>query len=347
MAAPGGLRARGEALLQRLWWQPRTAPLAWALAPLAWLHAALAACSRALWRSGLRRPVRAPRPVVVVGNLVVGGAGKTPTVVAVVQALRRAGLSPGVVSRGHGRHSGRVAEVGAGSTAAEVGDEPLVIARRCGVPVVVGRRRADAARALCEAHPEVDVIVADDGLQHPALARDVEVVVFDGRGIGNGWLLPAGPLRERPAAALGRLVLYNAPAPSTPVPGAVATRRLGPAVPLGSWLQGHEAGAVPLDRLAGRPAWAAAGIAEPERFFGMLEAAGLSIRRLPLPDHHDYPTLPWPDAAEDVLVTEKDAVKLAGRPVGAARVWVVGLDLALPEDFVRELLRRLRAARAS
>ena len=346
MAVPGGGAARLEALLRQHWWRERVTWLALALTPLSLVFALLAALSRATWRTGLRQPGRAPAPVVVVGNLVVGGAGKTPTVVAVVRMLQAAGRTPGVVSRGHGRRAAGVVEVGASTRAEDVGDEPLLIARRAGVPVVVGRRRVDAARALCTAHPEVDVVVADDGLQHHALARDVEVVVFDGRGVGNGRLLPAGPLREPLAAARGRLVLYNAAGRSTPVPGAVAERRLGSAVPLASWAAGHEAGALPLASLRGRPLLAAAGIAEPERFFRMLEAEGLAIERLPLPDHHDYRTLPWPAGTADVLVTEKDAVKLAPSAVGATRVWVVGLDLALPDDFVCELLTRLGSARA-
>ena len=333
--------ARLEAMLQRHWWRTQTTWLALTLLPLAGLYALLAASSRALWRSGLRRPQRAPVPVVVIGNLVAGGAGKTPTVVVAVRALQQAGRQPGVISRGHGRRARGVLAVQPESDPGEAGDEPVLIARRCRVPVVVGRRRFDAARALCAAHPEVDVIVSDDGLQHHALARDAEVVVFDARGIGNGWLLPAGPLREPLGAARGRLVLYNASAPSTPLPGALALRRLETAVSLASWVGGSGQQGVPLSALRGRRLVAAAGIAEPERFFRMLEAEGLEIERLPLPDHHAYATLPWPANTREVVVTEKDAVKLDPLRMGQTRVWVVGLDLALPEDFVRQLLARL------
>lgn len=338
-AAPGAA-ARAEALLARHWWRPALTWLTALLLPLSWLYGALAAHAA---RSAGRQAQRAPRPVVVVGNLVAGGAGKTPTVIALVQALQRAGRRPAVISRGHGRRGDGVHEVDPADSAAGVGDEPLLIRRRSGVPVFVGRARVAAAAALCRAHPEVDVIVADDGLQHAALARDVELVVFDERGVGNGRLLPAGPLREPLPAAwpAARLVLYNAAAPSTPVPGPVAQRRLGPAWPLAAWHRGEAAAALPLASLRGRPLLAVAGIASPARFFGMLEAEGLAITRLPLPDHHAFDTLPWPAGTPEVVVTEKDAVKLDPAAAGATRVWVVGLDFALPDGLVAEVLRRL------
>jgi tetraacyldisaccharide 4'-kinase len=330
----GAARARAEALVQRLWWRARPSAASRALQPLAWLYGALAAREQRV-----TLPQRAPVAVVVVGNLVAGGAGKTPTVIALVQALRAAGRRPGVVSRGHGRTGdGDVAEVDPErSSAVEVGDEPLLIARRSGVPVWVGRTRLLAAQALCNAHPAVDVIVADDGLQHHALARDVEIVVFDERGVGNGLLLPAGPLREPLAQPwpAERLVLYNAPRPSLPLAGWVAERALTQVLPLGGGT------AQPLASLRGHRLVAAAGIAAPERFFDMLEAAGLTIERLPLPDHHDYATLPWPAATPEVIVTEKDAVKLAGRGSGGTRVWVAPLDFRLPAPFVAAVLQRL------
>lgn len=333
-----GAAARAEALLARHWWRPRLTPLTAALLPLSWLYGALARRAKAR-----ARPRRAPRPLVVVGNLVAGGAGKTPTVIALVQALQRAGRRPGVISRGHGRRDDGVHAVEATDAPADAGDEPLLIRRRTGVPVFVGRDRVAAAETLCAAHPQVDVLVADDGLQHHALARDAELVVFDERGTGNGRLLPAGPLREAmptpwPAQ---RLVLYNASAPSTPAAGVLATRRLGDALPLADWHAGRAAAAQPLAVLRGRLLVAAAGIASPERFFGMLEAAGLTIRRLPLPDHHAFDTLPWPAGSADVVVTEKDAVKLDPSRTGTTRVWVVALDFALPDDLVAALLRRL------
>jgi tetraacyldisaccharide 4'-kinase len=332
-----------EALLARHWWQPRSTLLTQALKPLSWLYAALSAGARVPYRVGWRRPRRAPVPLVVVGNLIAGGAGKTPTVMAVIELLRAAGHRPGMVSRGYGRRGDEVMEVQADSDPLRVGDEPLLVRRRCQVPVWVGRQRVGAARALCSAHPEVDVLVSDDGLQHLDLARDAEVIVFDERGAGNGLLLPAGPLRERlgarpPPAAL---VLYNATAPTTPWPGAIATRRLGAARPLDAWHAGRADQDRVLSELRGRPLLAVAGVASPERFFAMLEAQGLTIERLPLPDHHDFSILPWPPGTPDVITTEKDAVKLPAHPPGPTRVWVVGLDFRVPEAFATALLQRL------
>ncbi len=345
----------------------RRGPTAWLLRPLAWLYGAVLAWRRAAYRSGRKRAVRVARPVVIVGNLIVGGAGKTPTVLAVVAALRGAGWQPGIVSRGYGRRDDAVREVTAASTAAEVGDEPLLLARRAGVPVIVGRDRPAAAAALIARHPAVDVIVADDGLQHLALARDVEVVVFDERGAGNGWLLPAGPLREllppgpAPAAAPeagssssaqrghelqpARIVLYNAPGPTTAMPGFVGRRRLTGAVALADWWAGQPADRASLTALAGRRVLAAAGMAQPDRFFAMLRAEGLEVEPLPLPDHHDFARLPWPPGTATVLVTEKDAVKLSPASVGETAVWVVTLDFEPEPAFADRLLACLGHAR--
>ena len=344
MAAGAPLRARLEAWLQRHWWRSSVSLPMQLLRPLSWLLGMLLAVRRAT-RATRGAPAALPVPVVVVGNLIVGGAGKTPTVLAVVQALQAAGWRPGIVSRGHGRSADGVHAVQQGSTAAAVGDEPLLLRRRSGVPVWVGRRRADAARALLAAEPAVDVIVSDDGLQHHALPRAVELIVFDERGAGNGLLLPAGPLREPLPAALQpqQLLLYNAARPSTALPGALAARRLGSAVPLADWHAGRATGATALAALRGRPLLAAAGIAAPQRFFAMLEAAGLQLQPPPLalPDHHDFTSLPWPAGTPDVVVTEKDATKLLPARAGTSRIWVVGLDFALPDDVLQPLLRRL------
>ncbi len=343
------LAARTEALLARHWWQPRRSWLARLLMPLATLYALL------LRRWQRRQPPAPPTPVpvVVVGNLVVGGAGKTPVVMALVQALREAGWHPGVISRGYGRDettgTQSPLEVSASSDPAQVGDEPLLIRRRTGVPVVVARMRLAAARALCQQHPEVDVLVADDGLQHRALARAAEVLVFDERGIGNGLLLPAGPLREPLPAALSpqMRVLFSGATAAPLQPATRVHRRLGGAVPLAAWWRGDGSQARPLQQLRGRPLWALAGLASPEKFFAMLEDEGLAFERLPQPDHARYgggAPWPWPAEATDVITTEKDAVKLPPDALGAVRVWVVGLDLALPAAWVAELSRLLRGA---
>ncbi len=334
------LAGRIEALLARHWWRPAPTALALALQPLAVLYGALAA------RQGcVATAPRLPVPVIVVGNFIAGGAGKTPTVIALVAALRAAGRRPGVISRGHGRRDGGLRVVTSDADAVRVGDEPLLIRRRTGVPVWVGRDRHTAALALCRAHPEVDVLVADDGLQHRGLARDVELVVFDERGVGNGLLLPAGPLREPlPIAASPRMrVLYTGARESTRLPGALALRHLELAWPLADWISGNEAAAVPLTALRNRPLLAVAGMAAPEKFFGMLDALGLRIERLPLPDHFDYRGAPpWADAAE-IVTTEKDATKLDPQRLAGTRVWVLPLDLQLPAALIEDLLAMLPA----
>ena len=185
------LRAFIEHRLRAAW--QRRGPLAVLLWPLSRLYGALAARQRAVDAS---KAVRLSVPVVVVGNVIAGGAGKTPTTLAIVQHLKARGWRPGIVSRGHGRASSDCREVGPGADPQDVGDEPLLLRRRADVPVFVAPRRAEAGRTLLAAHPACDILVCDDGLQHVALARDVEICVFDARGIGNGWLLPAGPLRE-------------------------------------------------------------------------------------------------------------------------------------------------------
>jgi tetraacyldisaccharide 4'-kinase len=202
-----------------------------------------------------------------------------------------------------------------------------------------------AVRLLRELHPTVDVVVCDDGLQHWALHRDVQVMVFDDRGAGNGLLLPAGPLREPMPAAPppNTLVLYNAATPTTPLPGWTAERALGGVLPLADWWSG--AAPLPLDVLHGRPLLAVAGIAAPERFFGMLQAAGLSIHRCPLPDHHRFAKLPWSPNTADVVLTEKDAVKLRPERVGHTRVWVAALDFRPDPAFNAALLRALPPSR--
>ncbi len=345
-------RARGWAqLLQDHWWRPRPSLLARALQPLSWLYQAAYRMQRMA-----TTPQRAMVPVLVVGNCVVGGAGKTPTVLAVLRLLQAAGHRPAVLSRGYGRVGAEPRQVLQGDTPDLVGDEPLLIHRRSGVPVWVGPDRAALATLACRQQPDIDVLVCDDGLQHHRLARDVNLVVFDERGTGNGLLLPAGPLRQPlPAEALhhqtGAMtrVLYNAPVPSTSLPGTMAQRQITTAWPLDAWWHawGHARGggasaqAVPLESLRGRELLAVAGLAAPEKFFNMLESAGLQIKRLPLPDHHPFNGLPWPGNTAEVVTTEKDAIKLHAALGGRTRVWVVPLDFSLPEALAQELIDAL------
>jgi tetraacyldisaccharide 4'-kinase len=342
MARRGALAASLEALLMRHWWRLQPSWLARLLQPAAAVYGWLLRRQQRLQPAAMPSPV----PVVVVGNLVVGGAGKTPVVIALVQSLQRAGWHPGVVSRGHGRRGQGVAEVLPGSQPADVGDEPLLLRRRTGVPVWVGRQRAAAAQALCLQHPEVDVLVSDDGLQHRALARTAEWLVFDERGAGNGLLLPAGPLREPLPAALQpqQRVLYNAARATTALPGVLLQRGIAQVLPLAAWWQGDATQAQPLQQLRGRPLLALAGIGAPAKFFAMLDAAGLQATPCPQPDHAPYDTLPWPAGTTEVVTTEKDAVKLQPGAVGSVRVWVARLDLALPADLVRDLIAALPRA---
>lgn len=330
--------------LEAAWWRDGDA-LAAALAPVSWLYGALWRVYEAAHRRGWLKAERLDVPVVIVGNVVVGGAGKTPAVQAVVKALRARGWTPGIVSRGHGRAEMSTRVVSRASDADLVGDEPLMLHLRTGAPVVVSADRAGAARELRKRHPAVNVVVSDDGAQHLALARDLTVIVFDERGAGNGRVLPAGPLRQpmgkRPPP--DSLVLYNAGAPSTPWRGVTARRALAGAVDLASWWRGGAASPDALAALRGRRVVAVAGTAVPERFFQMLEACGLEIERCPLPDHHRYDTLPWSAADEDVIVTEKDAVKLKPERMlsGATRVWVAPLDFEPEPAFADALARRL------
>jgi len=305
-------RARVEFALTRAW--TGRGPLAIALLPLSWIYAAGHAIHGGLYRSGVLRSWRVGLPVVVVGNLYAGGTGKTPLVIELVRELKARGWRPGVISRGYGRKTPDVRPVEAGARAGEVGDEPLLIAQATAVPVVVGADRVAAARVLHSLNPKCDVIVCDDGLQHPRLARDVEIAVLHSRGIGNGWLLPAGPLRD-PLARLKRVdaVVLNGEVPPLRIEGQVFSMRAeldtvhsiadpSRRAPLATLVEEQ--------RGKGTRVIAAAGIATPESFFAMLRAAGLTIDEVPLPDHYDFAVSPFFGREYDVaLVTEKDAVK--------------------------------------
>lgn len=348
--AHGDWQQRAQAWLLAQWQRPVPGPALRALLPLAWGYGALVALRRRLYRAGLLRTRAAARPVIVVGNLVAGGAGKTPAVIALIELLRRHGHVPGVISRGHGRHGRGVALLSASrradaATAVVVGDEPLLIHRRTRAPVAVAPRRIDAARALCATHPETTVLVADDGLQHLALDRQVQLILFDDRGAGNGWLLPAGPLREPmpPQVDASTLVVYTHGRPSTALPGCAGTRAITGFWPLAAWWQGDPGPAADAAALQGREIVAAAGLARPAAFFAALQALGLRIRALPLPDHADFGTAPWPAGTAEVVVTEKDAVKLDPDRVGATRVWVARLDFSFPPEFAAALMRLLPA----
>ncbi|VTU19721.1 Tetraacyldisaccharide 4'-kinase [Variovorax sp. SRS16] len=290
------------AWLQQAWLQRGLiARLLW---PLSLLYGALAGCRRALYRFGIRPVERIGVPVIVVGNVVAGGSGKTPVVMAILRHLNARGITAGVVSRGYGRSTDDCREVFDDSDPDEVGDEPALIRRSTHAPVFVARQRAAAARALLARHPAIQVIVSDDGLQHWALARDVEICVFDDRGTGNGWLLPAGPLRERWPRPCD-LILHTGRHPAFAGFGA---RRM-----LADHALQSDGTAIALSSLSGRHLIAVAAIAKPDAFFQMLREAGLSLAQcIALPDHDDFHdwTPPPNDGSHTLICTEKDAVKL-------------------------------------
>ncbi len=315
-------------LIQRQW--QRAGWLSNLLLPLAGLAWLAVTAKRLAYRRGWRVAYRPPVPVIVVGNIYVGGTGKTPVVVALVKALRERGYTPGVVSRGYGVKVGKHAHVGRGDLSAErFGDEPALIARATGAPISVHPDRPRAVRTLLSAHPEVDVVISDDGLQHLALARDIEIVVQDDRGVGNGRLLPAGPLREsaRRLREVDVLIDNVADANAKEPPAGQKPRRIS------MWMELTEAWRLrdgqrralwelredyAEDRIA-----AAAGIGNPQRFFASLRASGMPLAAtVPLPDHYGYVRSPFRHVSADlILVTTKDAVKCLG--LGDNRLWVV------------------------
>ena len=293
--------------------------LAWLLWPVALLFGALAALRRSLYRTGWLKTQRVPALVIVVGNVVVGGSGKTPVVMALVRHLQARGLPVGVISRGYGRQATDCREVLDDSPIEDVGDEPALIKRATGVPVFVADRRIEAARALLACYPATQVIVCDDGLQHLGLQRDLEICVFDDRGIGNGFLLPAGPLRE-PWPRAADLVLHTGAHPT--FAGFTAQRTLARHA---LRADGSQTRLADLAQDGAPPLLAVAAIAKPEDFFAMLRAQGLTLARtMALPDHYDFNSWSCNDYAGYTLIcTEKDAVKLWHQQADALAVPLV------------------------
>jgi tetraacyldisaccharide 4'-kinase len=276
--------------------------LAWLLWPVSWVHWALLTARVLVWRMGLRQAHRLPVPVIVVGNVVAGGAGKTPLTMALVKHLQQRGWRVGVISRGHGRKTHDTRAVLPDSLPNEVGDEPLLIRQKTGVPVWVAALRAEAGLGMLQAHPEVNLLVCDDGLQHWALARDLEICVMDERGVGNGWLLPAGPLRE-PWPRPVDLLLHTG---QNGLPGGFQAQRQ-----LATMAHDAQGRSLALSSLLGQPVDAVAGLARPEAFFGMLRTAGLQLEHTTaLPDHFDYAHGAPAATDRPLLCTEKDAAKL-------------------------------------
>lgn len=305
--------------------------------PLAGLFLVLAGMRRLAYRHRLLPVHRLPVPVIVVGNITVGGTGKTPLTLWLVQSLQLAGWRPGIISRGYGGHHPGPAPVRADSDPAEVGDEPLLLARRAGVPVWIGRRRVQAGKGLLAAHPEVNVLLADDGLQHYALARDLEIAVVDGvRRFGNGWPLPAGPLREMPRRldAVDAVVVHGGDTDWLQVRAPVYRMQLEPKR-LRHLRQADRT--LPLDWLAGRQVQAVAGIGHPERFFTLLQGLGAEVRPHPFADHHAFRERDLPEGT--VVMTEKDAVKCAA--FARADDWFLEVDAVVDPGLQTRILNRL------
>lgn len=325
-----GSRRRFATRLQERWYGGRRPPLA--LRPLAALFAAVSAVRRRLLR-----PVRLPVRIVVVGNLAVGGSGKTPLVAWLASALRARGLRVGIVTRGYGGTERGPLRVQPGTPAARVGDEARWLAESTGVPVAMGADRIAAVRLLLDAAP-LDLVLSDDGLQHYRLGRDVEIIAIDARrGLGNRARLPAGPLRESPARLRQADAVVLKGDGDVPVPDGVPFvrmhYRLGEAERLADGMRRA------LAEFRGTPVRALAAISDPESFFRALEAEGLEVERIPLPDHAPVAaTVARLGAGRPLLVTTKDAVKLETRP---PHVWQVPLAVAFSPEDARTLLARV------
>lgn len=329
--------------MQRVWYERHAQWLSLALLPLSWLFGLVVACRRFAYRSGLLPRVRLDRPVVVIGNISVGGTGKTPFTLWLAAQLQAKGVRVGIVLRGYGGNSAEwPRDVSSDSSPREVGDEAVLLASRSGAIVVAGPDRVAAARRAIERGAEI--VLSDDGLQHYRLARDREIVVIDGRrGVGNRRLLPAGPLREpvgRLAQADLRVVSWRdgSSRSLTPVPATIqACGQLVQAIAL----VGGETR--PLEAFKGSKVHAVAGIGHPQQFFAALQELGIEVAPHPLPDHAQ------PSAADirfddqlAVLMTEKDAVKC--RAIADQRHWAVRMDVRVSEQdaaAVHAMLDRL------
>ncbi len=325
--------------LERAWYAPRRA--LWLLWPLQVLMQVLVQLRRALYRRGLKRSERIDAPVIVVGNITVGGAGKTPLVLAVTEYLRAQGWQPGIISRGYKAtvtdfpHRVRTTD-----DATQCGDEPLLLAQRSGVPVFIDPDRVRAARAARAAG--CNIIVSDDGLQHYRLRRDIEIHVVDAvRQLGNGWLLPAGPLRE-PPSRLREIDLRVGNGAALP---GIAEHAMH--LRLETLHALHGEGRAALADWRGQRVHAVAGIGNPERFFQALRQAGLEVIAHPFADHHAFSAadLPWRDAP--ILMTEKDAVKcrMSISDTLADNIWWLPVTAQLPDEFFQLLAERLRGVR--
>jgi tetraacyldisaccharide 4'-kinase len=330
-----------------IWLPKKWTTLTWwhlLLTPLSWVFQSVISVRKWLYQAGFLKSFRLSVPVIVVGNINVGGTGKTPLVIYLAEQLESMGYKPGIISRGYGGNAKEVRSVEDDSNAMEVGDEPLLIARRTNCPVYVSQDRLVAAQALLDAHPACDIIISDDGLQHYRLQRDVEIVVVDGAvGFGNGALFPAGPLRE----SVARLNTVDA----IVVNGLWVNNKRLDDVTLTSVFDmqlksttfynlAHTAQVCGVDQLHDKKIVAIAGIGNPTRFFNQLEALGLTFKKQAFPDHYEFQAQDLTNIKADVLVmTEKDAVKC--QAFSKDNYWVLPVKAELDEDFLFSILNKL------
>lgn len=320
--------------VERQWYSEPTWLLL--LAPLVMVFAGLSRLRR-FWLS--RRAAKVQVPVVVVGNISVGGTGKTPVIIALVKALSASGWTPGVIARGYGAKVGDSKILPEQAEPAHYGDEPVLVQRATGCSVAVGRNRIESAALLIE-YSGCNIILSDDGLQHYRLQRDVELAVVDGvRQLGNGWRLPVGPLRESKHRLLDvDYVLING---EQPVPAAPAERTYHLHLQPVAWCNVLSGETLAIGALNLSGACAIAGIGNPQRFFDTLRTMGFDGQSRAFADHHvfsadDFSSLPKPL----VLMTEKDAVKC--RPFASENWWALSVEAQLPDEFLARLLESLK-----
>ena len=316
----------------------RQGAIAWLLWPVSLVFAAGVVLRRLLYAIRVFKSAHPGIPVIVVGNLTVGGSGKTPLVIWVAEFLKSKGWAPAIISRGYGAKVQAPRAATVASEAAEVGDEPILLARRSGCPVWIGPDRVQVAAVLRAAQPEVNVLVLDDGLQHYRMRRDLEIAVVDARGFGNGFMLPAGPLRESRL----RLMTVDAVVSHASNVKGYAMRLEGDEVHRMTDARERR----PLKSFAGQKVHAAAGIGDPNRFFLRLGAAGVKVIPHPFPDHHAFSPRDLEFGDElPVMLTEKDAVKL--RSAARPNWWVLPVSAKLDPAFGAWLVGKLDEWRRS
>lgn len=287
------------------------------LVPLSWLFLAITVVRRFLYRTHILPSFQLAAPVIVVGNITVGGTGKTPFVIYLAQQLKQAGYTPGIVSRGYG--GSQTGQVFADSHADMMGDEPVLMAKRTGCPVWVNPDRVAAGQALLQANPQCDVIISDDGLQHLRLRRHIEIVLVNAQALGNQYLLPAGPLRESISRLSAVSYIVNSSEQALPIaikdsPPQYHMQVRGDVF---QSLTGEQT--QPASFFKGKPITAVAAIGHPERFFSALSALGLTFERKAFPDHHPFKLQDFVDVlTHTILMTEKDAVKCQALPLADA-----------------------------